>query len=247
MWTPPAIAQFAAPGGAIPVVANNPGLQGTFWRSDVSVLNINDVDTSIVLVLLPEIRNGQPVFETMGTDPISLPAGSQLTMTNIVQSVFGLIDKKGVLSVFTTTGAPVVMSSRVYTFGADGGSFGQDVHSILAANTAWASGLRHDSFYRTNVGVALPGSPAIGQTVVFTIEVYDDDGSLVGSGFLNFDQAGLQQRSFSAFGVGALVDGYLVVRCSDPSIGWYAYASTVDQISGDAVYRAVRSRQSDLP
>jgi hypothetical protein len=244
---PPALAQFVAPGGSIPVVANNPGLNGTFWRSDVSVLNISDADTSIVLVLLPEIRNGQPVFDPMITDPILIPANSQLTMLNVLETRFGIMNKKGALSVITTDLAPVVMSSRVYTFGDDGGSFGQDVHSIQVANTAWAAGIRHDSFFRTNVGVFLPADPLPGQTIVFDVTVSAADGTVAGSGSFTFSQAGVQQKSVEAFGVGTLLDGSVVFSCSDPTVTWYAYASRVDEINGDAVYRAARGRQSDLP
>jgi len=37
------------------------------------------------------------------------------------------------------------------------------------------------------------------------------------------------------------------VHGGDPTLAWYAYASRVDQVTGDAVYRAARGRQSDLP
>jgi len=40
--------------------------------------------------------------------------------------------------------------------------------------------------------------------------------------------------------------GYVVLRGSDPTLAWYAYASRVDQVTGDAVYRAARGRQADL-
>jgi len=39
----------------------------------------------------------------------------------------------------------------------------------------------------------------------------------------------------------------VIFRCSDPTLTWYAYASRVEQITVDAVYRAARGRQSDLP
>ena len=85
--TAPAFAQFASPGGPIPVVANVPGLNQTFWRSDVYVLNPNLTDSSFVMVLYPEIVNNQPTFSTQVTDTINLPSGDQRTFTNIVQSV----------------------------------------------------------------------------------------------------------------------------------------------------------------
>ncbi len=65
-----ASAQFVAPGASIPVVANLPGLNATDWRTDVSVVNLSTVETSIVMLLQPEIRNGEPEFETMVSDPI---------------------------------------------------------------------------------------------------------------------------------------------------------------------------------
>ena len=55
-------AQFVAPGASIPVVANLPGLNATDWRTDVSVVNLGETETSIRLLLLPEIRNGVPGF-----------------------------------------------------------------------------------------------------------------------------------------------------------------------------------------
>ena len=247
VWASVAAAQFVGPGGSIPVVANTPGIGGTFWRSDVSVLNLNDWDTSIVMILLPEIRDGSQVFEPVVTDPVLLPANSQRTMTNVLQTEFGLTNKKGALSVLSLDGSPLVMSSRTYTFDDQGGSYGQDVHAILAANQAWVAGIRHDSLFRTNVGIFLPVDPMPGQAAVFTVTVHEADGEVAGQGAITFLQAGVQQRSLDAFGADNLLDGYVVFRCSDPTLAWYAYASRVDQATGDAVYRAARGRQSDLP
>lgn len=241
----PASAQFVAPGGTIPVVANLPGVGGTFWRSDVSVLNINEWDISIVMFLLPEIRDGSATFEPMISDSFSIPANGQLTMGNVVQTVFGQINKKGALSVLTLDGSPIAMSSRTYTFGDDGGSYGQDVHSMLVSRTAWVPGVREDAFFRTNVGIFLPMDPVPG--AVFTVTIFDNEGNEEGSGTVVFQEAGVQQRNVEAFGVDNMVDGYAVFSCSDPSLVWYAYASRVDQTTGDAVYRAARGRQGDLP
>ena len=246
-WAPIAGAQFVAPGGVLPVVANTPGAEGTFWRSDVSVLNINDWDVSIILILQPEIRNGEQTFEPVVTDPINIPAGQQLTMPNVVQTEFGLINKKGALSVLPLDGSPLSIGSRTYTFGSDGGSFGQDIYSAIAAGTAWAPGVRQDSFFRTNVGVFLPLDPLPGNTVVLTVTVFDADGTVAGSGSFNFTTAGVLQKNVRVFGVENMVDGYVVLSCSDPSVAWYGYASQVDQTTGDAVYRAARGFPGDLP
>ena len=46
----PAAAQFLSPGGTIPVVANLPGVAGTYWRSDVTIANVSDTDTTVGLL-----------------------------------------------------------------------------------------------------------------------------------------------------------------------------------------------------
>jgi hypothetical protein len=242
-----ASAQFVAPGATIPVVANTPGVGDTYWRSDVSILNINPWDITVVMYLLPEIRNGEPTFEPIVTEPIAIPAMGQRTMPNVVQTEFGLVNRKGALSILSLDGSPITASSRVYTFGAEGGSYGQDVHSVLTARTAWAPGVRQDSLFRTNLGIFMPLDPVPGAATLFNVTIYDADGTVAGSGTVSFPGSGVIQKNVTAFGVGTLVDGYAEITCADPSVAWYAYVSQVDQMTGDAVYRAARGRQQDIP
>jgi hypothetical protein len=240
-------AQFVAPGGSVPVVANLPGLNNTDWRTDVSVLNLGSTQTSVVMLLQPEIRNGQPQFEPVATDPVNIAAGAQMTMRNIVETVFGLSNTKGGLSIFSIDGAPLVISARIYTLDDNNGSYGQNVEGLLVANDAWTAGVAHDSFYRTNIGIYLPFSPPPGEAVRFTVRVFDRDGEQVGIGYLDFAVAGLQQVSLSALGVEGLLDGWVEFDCLDPAVTFFAYASRVDQVTGDAVFRQAKGRQSDLP
>jgi len=242
-----ASAQFVAPGATIPVAANLPGLNNTDWRTDVSVVNLDETETSIRILLQPEIRNGVPVFEPVITEPISIAAGAQHSMRNIVETVFGLTNTKGALSIFSENFAPLAISARIYTLGDNGGSYGQNVEGLLVANVAWTPGIAHDDFYRSNIGIYLPFEPLPGEPVRFAITVFDDDGEEVGSGTITFNNAGVQQHSLSAFGVEMLLDGYVEFDCLDPTVTFYAYASRVDQVSGDAVFRQARGRQSDLP
>jgi hypothetical protein len=236
-------AQFVAPGLLIPVVANLPGVNDTFWRSDINVLNVGASDTSIRLQVFPEIIAGVPAFETAITGPIMLAAGQQLTFTNVLQTHFALLNTKGALWIGSTDGSPLVISSRTYTDAEGGGTYGQDVNSVLVNDTAWASGARHDGFYRTNIGIFWPWDMGQGESVQFDIKVYSSAGEEVGSGTLGFTQAGLQQYSLTGFGVDLLFDGYVVFECSDDFSYWYAYASRVDQITGDAVYHIARGYQ----
>lgn len=238
-------AQFAAPGGTIPVVANIPGVN-SFWRSDVSILNVGGKDTTVQLILHPEIQDGQPTFQMKTTQPIPVPAGKQVMLSNIVQATFGLLNVKGALQIFSTDGTPLVIGSRTYTAGSEG-SYGQDVTSVLVAGSAWVPGIEHDSVFRTNVGIFWPWN----QPVQFTVEVFDNDGHKVSKGTkeaVTFSQAGLQQRGLTTFGVSQLPSGFIVITCSDSVTPWYAYATKVDgpankgaSGSNDGVYRPARS------
>ncbi len=236
-----AVAQGIGPGGAVPAVANLPGLAGTFWQSDVIIHNPGETQISVRLLLFPEIRDGGPVFDDwLTSDSMTVPALGQLTVSNVVQSVFGMIDTKGALSVISEDYSPIVIGSRTYTFGDDGGSYGQEVFGIMVSDRAWAAGAQNDSLYRTNVGVFLPAPPAQGSLIDFEVIVRDSTGTEITRGTMPFPAAGMQQRSLSSLGADLLLDGSVEVICSDPSYFWFGYISRVDQISGDAVFRPLR-------
>jgi hypothetical protein len=248
LWSMSAAAQFVAPGGTIPAVANTPGENNTFWRSDVSIVNLSSADTSVVLLLLPELRGSGPAFDAVVSDPMPIVGNGQLTLANVVTGTFGLRNVKGGLSVFSTDGAPVVLASRTYTNAATGGSYGLNVNGVLVADTAWIANVAENASYRTNIGVLLPIDPPTNQSLVFTVRIIGNDGVEVASGSLLYSQAGLQQKGLDFFGVEApLQDGWAEVRCSDPTAIWYAYATVIDNVTGDSVYRAAITRQSSIP
>jgi len=248
LWTVQAGAQFVAPGGTIPAVANITGENETFWRSDVSILNLSPAETSVVLVLLPELRASGPTFVPEISEPMSIAGNGQLTLKNVVTSVFELRDVKGGLSIFSTNGAPLVLASRTYTNAPEGGSYGLNVSGVLVADTAWVANVEHDGFFRTNVGVFLPIDPPPGQSLIFTVTIFGDDGVEVAEGSLIFSSAGLRQKALDFFGLeDVLFDGWVQIRCSDPSAIWYAYATVTDNVTGDSVYRAALGQQSAIP
>ena len=244
-----AAAQFVAPGGTIPAVSGSVnGENGTVWRSDVSVLNASSSATSVIFVLFPEIKNNGPVFEVQQSDPITIEGNAQLTISSILTSLFDERGKNGALSVFSTNGSPLVLASRTFTPGPTGGSFGLNVYGVLVADTAWIANVQHDGFFRTNLGVFTPIDPAEGQSLVFVVTIYDAAGIEVGSGSLVFDEAGLRQKNLDFFGVDdPLLDGWVDIRCSDPTAIWYAYATVIDNVTGDSVYRAAITQQSSIP
>lgn len=252
LWAVQAAAQFVAPGGTIPAVSGSKtGANGTVWRSDVSVLNVGETDTNVVLVLFPEIRPAGPVFEIMESSPIPIAAGRQVTLKNVVLSTFGERNKNGALAVFSIDGAPLVLASKTSTAnpGPTGGSFALNVYGVLAADDeAWIANVEHDGFFRTNIGVFVPVEPATNQSYVFSIVVYDAEGLEVGSSTMVFEEAGLIQRSLDEFNINAdLLDGWIAIQCSDPELPWYGYATVIDEATGDAVYRPATTRMPSSP
>ena len=241
----PAAAQFVAPGGAIPAVANIPGENNTFWRSDVSILNVSSAATSVQLFLFPELKNSGPAFEPQISDPIPIPGNGQLTLANVVTSVFGLRNVKGGLQISSTNGAPLVLASRTYTNDPEGGSYGLNVYgALIVSDPAWVANVEHDGFFRTNVGVFVVIGASQGNPVTFTVTIKDDEGGEVASGSIMFDQVGLIQKSLEFFGVeDPLLDGSVTIVSSDPSVVWYAYATVIDNVTGDSVYRPAIGRQ----
>ena len=244
IWAAPAAAQFVAPGGAIPAVANIRGDNDTFWRSDVSILNVSSAATSVQLFLFPELKNSGPAFEPQVSDPIPIPGNGQLTLANVVTGVFGLRNVKGGIQI-VSDGASVVLASRTYTNGSEGGSYGLNVYgALIVSDTAWVANVEHDSSFRTNIGVFVPAGAAPGNPVTFTVTVNDDEGAEVASGSILFDQVGLIQKSLEFFGVeDNLRDGSVTIVTSDPTAIWYAYATVIDNVTGDSVYRPAIGRQ----
>jgi len=234
----PGLAQFVAPGGVVPVVANNAGENDTYWRSDVNVLNVSGEDTTIQMQLFPNTGPGGAAFEPQLSDPIDIPAGQQRAFTNVVQSIFAMPETYGTLWIYSLDGKPLVITSRTYTPGG-GGTYGQDVNSVLVAANAWIAGVEHDSLYRTNVGIFWPWD----QATQFTVEVFNSAGEKVGGGTMVFVDAGLQQLSLDTFGVSDLVSGWVKITASNAQSLWYAYGSTVDETTGDAVYRVAQGHQ----
>ena len=238
----PAAAQFLSPGTTIPVVANLPGNEGTFWRSDVTITNVGQAETSVVLELFPEIKNGTPTFERPDPLQLDLPAGQQIVLSNVVQTRFGLQNVKGALRIYSTDGTPLLIGSRTWTPGG-GGSYGQGVTGLLVANQAWVGGLEEDGFYRTNIGIFWPWD----QSVTFPIRIHAADGAVVRESQVTFQEAGLRQLSLdSALGVSSLPSGWAEIIAGEDTLGFYAYASRVDQITGDAEFQAAVGRFEDV-
>ncbi|HUP66080.1 MAG TPA: PKD domain-containing protein [Thermoanaerobaculia bacterium] len=146
----PAMARAAEGPLIVPVVGRAPGAGGTFWRSDLAILNPGATYFSLSVRML---RSGQDNRSARWSTVELLPMRS-VTIRDVV-GWLGDGDGSGALEIRWDGEGPIV-TSRTYTTREDGGTYGQSIDAIEAtAGTVDAiiTGLRSDSDFRTNLGV----------------------------------------------------------------------------------------------
>ncbi len=216
----------------LPSAAHLPGALGTFWRTDLFIQNPYTYQSLKVKVwFLPELTNNSSVQPRVFT----IPTGGQLVLEDVVATQFGATGKGALLVSTDNSDAFVHVAARTYT-GASG-TYGQAINGQLGANQAGQraliAGVRNAAGYRANLGVVNWSST----TVSVQAEVYDSNGSLRGSRSFRLLPWSSEQVSVSSF-AGEFRDGYVKLSSTpSPANGWWlAYASVVDNATGDAVY-----------
>ena len=223
----------------VPRAAHLPGDAGTFWRTDVAVVNPYPYQAVTVRVAyLPEkTDNSSWPFRAYTLGP-----GAQLVLDDVVGSVFGQ-EGKGSLCVWSPDGLYFTVSARTYTGAA--GTFGQTVNGQQSVNfgeaQSYTAGVRNAAGYRTNVGVFNWSAAAL----EVRADVFDDAGVLAGSRTFSLKPWSSEQVGVGTF-AGNAASGY--VRWTGLTAGdgaqWLAYASVVDDTTGDAVF--VEDRSDDV-
>lgn len=220
----------------IPAVAHTAGAGNSLWRSDVRIFNTGagggddqggGASASVTISFYPaNVANGTPQ-----TKVLSLGAQELLALDDVLQSTFS--GTSGALRI--ESNQPLFVTSRTYNQ-SSGGTFGQDIPAIgldqalTANNAARFSGLTNRG-YRTNVGFFNAGATAAD----ILLELRGNDGASAGKKTLHLDANTMTQVN-DAFGfVGATIDaGTLTISSTGGSV--LAYASVIDNASGDPVY-----------
>lgn len=234
-------AALAATGQAqtvtIPAAANVEGVNQTRWRTDLQ-LKAEGGEPATVLIELLETGadNTAPAFveRTLGGD-------ESLRLGNVLADDFGFIGTAA-LRLTPTTGG-VLATSRTYNDAA-AGTYGQTVPAV-ADDDGFGEGDEAtlimlsrspdpSSGFRTNVGVV----NLVGTTISVQIDLYDAGGTGLGGVSRNLAPFSHRQVNdvFAAAGATDVADGYAVVRTTTAGGRFVAYASVVDNGSGDAVF-----------
>jgi hypothetical protein len=226
----------------VPAAAHVAGVGGTFWRTDLSIHNPQEVELPVVVQALESDRDNSRVptmdlvlrpwetlnlWDVFGPDEFDLPAsGALLVYVPTSQSCSGI-------------DCDVLVTSRTYTVDPAGGvgEYGQAVNgATLLEGTDWATfayvaGVLNDGqAFRCNVGVA---SWTPDWTRV-QVDVQDADGTIVASETFDVPPFGHHQQRLRTPVVGGSLVFFLV---DGPEDSWvYPYASMVDQDTGDPAY-----------
>lgn len=235
---PPA---FAGPRFVVPAAAHTEGDGDTAWRTDLGIHNPTSVQATYTIALLEAgADNSSPRTITFTLNP-----GTSVRYQDALDSLFSF-NGAGALLV-TASEAQVLISSRTYTVSADG-SFGQAIpgrpigEALTAGQSARLVQLSHSAEtsrgFRTNIGLASASETA---TTVH-IDIYSGEGVLLGDRDVELEPYGYTQIGgiFAPVSERDVDDGYVVVHSDDQGARYFAYASVVDNVSGDPSYIEAR-------
>ncbi len=230
----------AAPQVLIPAAGSTAGANGTFFRSDISIINLASHDQTIVLQWLPQAGSGG----SNSTTTITLPA---LTGTRSADFVNEFLHQTGLGSIIVTgtangvvdSTARLYVSSRIWspepgTNGTTSQSFPaiplNTINTQIAALFA-VGGADNPFNYRVNVGV-VNVDPT--QTQTFVIQLLAQGRDPV-SQTITLPPMSMQQIS-----VGNTVSSTSQIQVQNATSSatrsnlWTAYSSTIDNSTGDA-------------
>ncbi|MGH9418787.1 MAG: hypothetical protein ACRD3J_02340 [Thermoanaerobaculia bacterium] len=220
----------------IPAAGFQQGQNGTVFRSDITLLNYRSADQRVRLQWLPQNTSGVGLTPT----DITINAGSGIASEDFVTDVVGRSGLGAILVTGIDAGgnpdpsALLVATSRIWT--PEPGSTGTNSQSLpsiptadIASGTVSILGARREVRYRTNVGIVnLSASTQTYQVAVF------------GSGGTEINQQSIPAMSMNLFpvtGASSTIPLQInVVNVGSPprSAFWVAYASSVDNVTGDA-------------
>lgn len=216
-------------------VASTSGQFGTYFHTDVSLVNPYPWKSITVrLFFLPTATNNT----TASSHDILVPAGGSVLLPDVLQNTFGTTGSGALLAdtKSTSSNAFFLASARTYTTG-PAGTYGLSSEGISDFNNgAWdalLSGIRNGNGFRTNTAVVSATATAL----AFRLSAYDFNGNLMGTQSVSLPPFGHSQVAVSDL-ASAFDSGYLVWTCltTSGSIEWAAYATPIDNASGDSSF-----------
>ncbi len=224
----------------LPGAARVTGAAGTNWMTDLAIHNPGDAPVTFGLELLEwDQENGNPQTLTYTLEP-----GQSVGHADVLRWVFGVDSGAGTIRVSVEDGGAVLATARTYNLLPRGGSYGQFIAAVDAGDAVDAAHhgrliqLRQsddpETGHRTNLGLV----SATGTPIEVSIALFDRDGTSLGTidDTLQAYESTQIGNVFARFTSASVWDGFAIVTTSTPGAALIAYASVVDNQTGDPVY-----------
>ncbi len=215
----------------VAAAAHLPGTAGSQWRTDLTLANTGTEQATVQVQYLPADTDNSAPDQAQ----LTVPAGGTVTAGDVIGTLFSA-QGKGALRL-VTTGAPIQVVSRTYNQTPDG-TYGQFIPAVPAttglgdSDTGLLVQLRDDSGFRTNVGVVNLTGASIQVEATFLAA----DGSTLGDQTWTVPAYGYHQQDSAIPGPSGQVAASAVLHTLTPGGRYLAYASVVDNGSGDPVF-----------
>ncbi len=213
------------------------GAAGTNWKTDCEFHNPGASDaTFTVAALRRDQANISPPSAVF-----TLGAGRSLRLADILDSVFHITGAAALR--ITPSSGTLMVTSRTYN-DVPAGTYGQFIPGIpkvdgtTIVQGAWLLRLSQSSNgsqgFRTNIGLTNLNT----RTTEVSIGLYDANGTQLGTVEETLESYEFVQidKIFQKVTLDAVDNGYAIVSSSTQGAAFFAYASVVDNRSGDPVY-----------
>ena len=223
----------------IPAAAKIAGASGTNWVTDAVLHNPG---TAAITANLYFLQSGQDNSGALA-HAVTVNAGASLKLHDVVGSLLGASGVSGAVRIIAS--ATLMIGSRTYNDQGAAGTYGQSIEGV---QTTSAFGnlssprliqLTKNASYRTNMGfVNVTASP-----VALSVYIYAGaDGSFIGTWTRTLAPYEHYQESniIQEFTANDVDDAYAVVTTLTNGGRYFAYASVVDNRTGDPMFIAAR-------
>ncbi|MBV8518875.1 MAG: hypothetical protein JO197_15880 [Acidobacteria bacterium] len=222
----------------IPIAGSTPGGNGTFFRSDITVINFRAAEQRVELRWLPLGTSGAGIAPVTITVPAQSGFFSEDFVTNILQqSGLGAIDVRAVdANGELDPNAALHATARIWTPEPQvtNGTMSQTFPAIVPVTTngllRWIFGVRRNEQYRMNAGITNLSDT----TQRFRVTTIGSTPAGAGE----TTEVEVAAQSVSQFGLTGTATGsfqVVVQNISDaPSPNFITWASSIDNVTGDA-------------
>ena len=231
----------------VPVAAHASGANGTFWVTDVRLLNPQFGEPLPVrLFFVPQDADGTSQFQSVS---VEVPGNTVVSLRDVLASRFQLESAQGDLLFQPETTGGLLATSRTYNTGGAAGTFGQfigpeSIGDAIGAGDAplWIVQLASAGGFHSNIGFAeLSGEEAVAELRLFD----GDSGAQLGEPITVTVPpfANVQENFvFASNSVAGAENAFATVAVTSGSGQLVAYGSVVDDATGDAI--AIRGRHA---